>query len=347
VKVPRSQDLSGGPDSTNLQAGRDIVYGVTAAEARQIALDVYNANFLKLAGVAEDVARDRAERITRDYLGKLQAENPAGLGSVQDPDMLQAIYTAQKAYAVSGEEDLERTLVDLLVDRSGQQDRELKTLVLNEAIAALPKLSVRQRKSIAVCFFLKYTRYTGPLDLDGYYNSLTQGLAHFVGMLSDKRADYQHIQSAGVGSISVLTWQLSAVFTGSATGFFTTGFTEDQMDEDLRKFLSDPDVFVPCIRDPQKWQVNVTAQQDAGALATAKGIAPGRLENLAGLGWMTAPAIQADLISRVPEMRTVFDCWDSPISPLKNLELTSVGIAIGHAYWRQASGHSAPLDIWL
>ena len=178
--MPRSQDLSGGSDSTNLQAGRDIVYnGVTAAEVREIALDVYEANILRLTGIAEDVARGRAERITLDYLEKLKSGNPAALNSIQDPDMLNTIFTAQKAYAYSGEEDLEKVLVDLLVDRSGQQDRELKTLVLNEAIAALPKLSIRQRKSIAFWFFIRYTRYIGPLNLDMYYANLARGVGHF------------------------------------------------------------------------------------------------------------------------------------------------------------------------
>ena len=97
-----SQDLSGGPESTNLQAGRDITYGVTATEARQIALDVYNANYLKLAGVAEDTARDRAERITRDFIETLQARNPAGLKGMGDPDMLRTLYAAQEGFACSG-----------------------------------------------------------------------------------------------------------------------------------------------------------------------------------------------------------------------------------------------------
>jgi hypothetical protein len=348
VKVSRSQDQTAGEGSTNLQAGRDIVYhGVTAAEARQIALDVYNANFLKLVGVAENVARDRAEQITRDYLEKLQAENPDGLNSVQDPDMLNTILSAQKAFAYSGEEDLEKVLVDLLVDRSGQVDRELKTLVLNEAITVLPKLSIRQRKSIALWFFIRYARYVGPLDLNLYYASLADGVSDFVGMLSDRRADYEHIQATGAGAISAFSWQIGPVFTASASGFFTNGFTEDQIDDDLRQLLSDRDIFIPCIRDPMKWQVNVTSQQDAGPIASAKNIGPGRLENLAGLGWMPAPEIQADVISRIPETKRLFDCWSDPASSLEHFELTSVGKAIGHAYWRQATGASAPLDIWL
>jgi hypothetical protein len=347
--VLRSQEQTGGPDSTNFQAGRDIVHnGVTATEARNIALDVFNANFLRLVGVAEDVARDRAERITRDYLEKLQAENPNALNSVQEPDMLQAIYTAQKAYACSGEEELEKTLVDLLIDRSGQQDRELKTLVLNEAIAVLPKLSNCQRKSIAICFFVRYTRYTGPLNFGLYCAYLSQGLAPFADMLSGRRVDYQHIQSAGAGWISAFTFELGAVFSEVARGFFTKGFFADQVPDDLRQHLSNSDIFVPCLRDPDKLQVNSPSAQGIRDLACAKNVDPDKLDNLSGIGIMTTPDIQSELISNVPCMNVVFDRWNTADSLLQRLELTSVGMAIGHAYWRKVSGNSSvPLDIWL
>lgn len=345
----RSQEQSGGPDSTNLQAGRDIVHhGVTATEARNIALDVFDANFLRLAGLAQEVARDRAERITRDYLEKLQAENPDALNSVQDPDMLQAIYTAQKEYACSGEEELERALVDLLVDRSGQQDRELKTLVLNQAIATLPKLSISQRKSIAVCFFIRYTRYTGSLNFALYCATLTQGLLPFADMLSGRRADYQHIQSAGAGWVSAFTLELGAAFSETARGFFTTGFTADQVPEELRQYLSDSDIFVPCLRDPEKLQVNSPTRQGVVDLAAAKGVDQGALERLSTVGLMPTPDIRSDLISRLPFIDAIFDRWNKPDSLLQHFELTSVGMAIGHAYWRQVSGNTnVPLDIWL
>ena len=69
-----------GDNCDNLQAGNDInVYnGVSYSDARQIALDVFNANFMKLIGVARDVAEERANKITQSFLEKLMRENPAG-----------------------------------------------------------------------------------------------------------------------------------------------------------------------------------------------------------------------------------------------------------------------------
>jgi hypothetical protein len=47
----------------------------------------------------------------------------------------------------------------------------------------------------------------------------------------------------------------------------------------------------------------------------------------------------------VPESAELFDVWDNP--PLKNLTLTSVGLALGHGYWRRLTNTAAPLRIWI
>lgn len=347
--MARSQDLSGGNNSTNLQAGRDVVqFGLTYDQARQVTLDVFEANFLRMVGAAGDLVRERVEQFIREYLDKLQAVNPSALNGVQDPDILKSIYVAQEGFACSGEQDLEKVLVDLLVDRTQQQDRELKALVLNEAIAALPKLSIRQRKSIAAVFMLRYTRRKMLTPLPDYYAYLTAGLAPFIEMLSDRRADYEHIQSTGVGALSVLEWELNQTFVVGSRGFFTNGFEVDAVPDEFRQYLSDGQVFIRCIRDSSKVQVNAVSAEDMLAITISKNLDPGRMELLAGNGLMSPAEIQEDLMAHVPEMRVAFELWNNPNSAVRRFELTSAGKAIGHSYWQQATGDTlSPLDIWL
>src|SRR5918999_2351247 len=145
------QRQEGGRESTNIQAGRDITVsqGPSVEEVREIALDVFHRNFLQLQGLAEDVARGRAEKITNEFLKQLQDRNPAALESSKDPDMQLALFSAQREYARSGDADLEQVLVDLLVDRASEQHPGLRTIVLNEAITAAPKLTEDQRRAVA------------------------------------------------------------------------------------------------------------------------------------------------------------------------------------------------------
>jgi hypothetical protein len=348
VKVPRSQDLSGGPDSTNLQAGRDIVYsGVTASEAREIALDVYNANFLKLAGVAEDVARDRAERITREFLDALQTHNPAGLASMGDPDMLRTLYAAQEGYACSGEDDLEQALIDLLVDRAGQVERDLKTHVLNQAVATLPKLTKKQRAAVTIVFSVKNSLYMGPFDLSAFYDYLAHYLAPFVADIPENSADYGYMEYTGVGSvINFAMTPLVGAYQDQAYGFFSNGFTREVTPEPWTPFLDDPEVFMPCLRNPQKLQIRARSMAEVRELAETKKI-PTLLTHVS-VGCMQDFQIRADMIAHVPSLEILFNEWGEAGTPnLATFQLTTVGIAIGHACQRKIVGEMPPLDFFL
>jgi hypothetical protein len=358
--LPRKQEQSGSIGSTNVQAGGNVViHGITAAEARDIALDVFKANFLTLNGIAEQTARDRAEKITNEYLEKLQERNPAGLVSVQDPDMLHSIYNAQKGYACSGDEDLEEALVDLLVERSGQNSRDLKTLVLNQAIECLPRLTIGQRKAIAVSFLVRCTRYGGPLILPVFYHYLVNDYAPFVDIASNKWTDYRYAQSAGVGAVTQFTLELEDAFWQRFCGFFTKGFALDLArgqlsnhldDHQILDYTKDRSVFIPCIRDAEMLQVNAVSMDDVKELQVAKGFeakpgTAGPLETLCLYGRMINLEIRQDVVSHISSMAQLFDHWNT--SGLANFDLTTIGIAIGHAYWRRMTGATAPLDAWL
>lgn len=349
----RRQEQSGGDDSLNVQAGQDatVYVGVTASEARDIALDVFRANFLELRGIAEEVARDRAERITREFIDALQARNPAGLASIQDPDMQLSIYNAQKGYACSGDEDLEAALVDLLVERAGQKSRDLKTLVLNQAIECLPRLTAGQRKAIAVVFLVRYVRYAGPLSLPHFYAYLAIHLAPFCDIAMNKHADYRYLQSVGIyGPLPSTSPELEKIFWHNSCGFFTTGFTLDEIPEEARSLDDDRSVIVPCIRNSEKLQVNAVSFDDIKNLQTANEVkfsatSAGSLDTAHLYGQMVDVEIRKDLIANLPIMALLFENWDN--AALGSFDLTAIGTAIGHAYWRRVTGAPTPLDPWL
>jgi hypothetical protein len=344
----REQGQQGGDESTNVQAGRDLILhvGLTVEEVRTIALDLFRANFLELRGVAQEVAAARAEKITLDYIAELQKRLPRAIESSADPDMQRAIFNAQREYACSGDEDLEQVLVDLLVDRAGQTERGIETMVLNEAIVAAPKLSADQRAAIAASFIVRYSRYVGPPSLDVYYELHVR---RNMGALSEgvpvKSSAYQHIEYVGAGSVGIGELTLEQAMSAAA-GFFTKGVPREQIPEQLRPYADDARVFMPSLRDSSHLQLTAMYEDDVDPLALligepgVAGIMRNLLQNR-----MTGPEINAEVIERVPEMEALFAAWNG--SSLKNLRLTTVGIAIGHGYWRRVTGVTAPLSGWL
>jgi hypothetical protein len=258
--------------------------------------------------------------------------------------MLRTLYAAQEGYACSGEDDLEQALVDLLVDRAGQAERDLKTHVLNQAVATLPKLTKKQRSAVTIVFVVKNTQYVGPLALPVFYEYLTRYLAPLVDELPESSSDFGYMQYTGVGSI--VPFQpvtIEAAYYQTAYGFFSNGFTGEVAPEPWRPFLDDPEIFMPCLRDPQKLQIRARSMAEVEELAKAKNI-PALVTN-AATGRMQEPDIRADMIGHVPSLEILFNKWPGESdASLSKFKLTAVGIAIGHACQRKVVGDVGSLD---
>lgn len=343
------QDQKGGEGSTNVQAGRDIaIYeGISAAEAREIALGVFHQNFIELSGIAEDVARGRAETITNNYLQKLEERNPEALNNASDPDVQSAVFDAQREFACSGEIDLQEVLVDLMVDRTGRRDRDIQTLVLNEAIRTVSKLTQAQRRAVALSFIFRYARYHGSADLDAFYESYLQhSVLPLATEIPKASAAYQHIEYVGAGAIGLgSTKALKAVSSG-VTGLFSKGFRREEIPAELAAFVGDKRIFRTALRDSGELELAITQDEELRDLVDIAGgdesLAP-HLEKLRRT--MSDNEIEHELVSRLPEAQGLLTTWDD--TPLKQLTLTSVGMAIGHGYWRRVTGGNADLGIWI
>jgi hypothetical protein len=334
-----------------VQAGGNVVIhqGLTLAEVRETALEVFRANFLDLTGLAEETARTRADKITHSFLDELQRREPQALSSASDPDMQRAIFTAQREYACSGEEDLETVLVDLLVDRAGQTTpRGMQTIVLNEAISAAPKLTVDQRCAIAVCFLMRYSSWKGTKSLDDFYEQFVRtNLLPLAGDLPKTDRGYQHIEYVGAGSIDARTLAFGRALLGKGEGWFTRGFTRQEVGEIIGDLLDNPQIVMKCMRDESRLQLNLALEENIDKWAESLGMPEraGALRNVMRMGVMPIDEICSELVERVPEAGELVKIWET--TPLKNLTLTTVGIAIGHGYWRRVTGGDAPLSVWI
>jgi hypothetical protein len=84
--IGRRQSQQSGSNSLNIQ-GRDIAIGLSYADVRQVAMDVFEANFLRLRDVAAVVARERAEDFLDSYLQKMAEEGQAEIPEAENPDL--------------------------------------------------------------------------------------------------------------------------------------------------------------------------------------------------------------------------------------------------------------------
>lgn len=343
--IPRNQELTTGDGATVYQAGGNINnYGLSYPEVRQIALDVYYANAPQLRELAKEVANARAEHITTEYLAQLTAKNPSALGNLADPDVQSVMFEAQKSYARSGDEDLETVLIDLLVDRTVQIDRSLKTLVLNEAIASAPKLTASQRRSIALVFLLRYTRTTSN-TVDDFMKTYVDEIVAIGGEIPQLRQDVLHIEYVGAGSSSLAEYPFANGLINGSGGLFTRGFPHEIIPEALKNSPHFNTIFVPSLREPTNFQIAGICADDIVEMTEKLGITElqEELKSLAKNGRMQGHEVMAEAAAHNPGIQDVAKSWDL----LKGLTLTSVGLAIGHSYWKRVTGADEDLGTWL
>lgn len=339
----------GGENSTNLQ-GQNIVInqGITYQDAKNIAIDVFKSNYLELSTKAAETAKQRAEELVDDFLTEVQKRSPESINSMENPGMQYAIFTAQKEYAKTGDKDLSDMLVDILVDRAAQEERNLKQIVLDESLSIVPKLTLSQMDSLTIIFILKYSRnfQVGSVPLLKKY--LEEYISPFTSLLSKENSLYQHLEFAGCGSISLGSHKIEDRILKTYKGIFCKGFTKEQFETTGILIDKYPSLVIPCLQDNSKFQLAAIDDETFEQIAKENGVEEAEINKLKPLMnnyQMNATEVKDLLKQQGDFMNTLFEVWDN--SPLKNMTLTSVGIAVATANLRRKTGISVDLGIWI
>lgn len=346
----KEQEQKVGDGAIGVQASGDVKIvniGVTAAEARTIALDVAKATFYELTGTAKELASVRVEEITMRVIEKLEREFPQGLQKAKDPDFQYALFTVQKEYARNGDKDLGDLLVDLLVDRSKHDKRDILQIVLNESLVTATKLTESQLAALAMIFLFKYTQNhgLGNQQLLGEY--FDKFVLPFVEKHSKSQAGYQHLEFAGCGSILVGT-PLEEILGKTYQGLFIKGFDKSEIENREITLGQDQRFFIPCLNNQSKLQVNSLSKDGLGKYLEEQGVSQGdkvKIIQLFDIEKMSAPEIKEKVIAIRPYMAQLIDVWND--SSMKLFNLTSVGMTIGHANIKRFAGEFANLSIWI
>ena len=211
------QDASGGDNSTVNQAGGDvnlsttINYGMGYTEAKDLFMDLFHIEFMKLGKDVEHLINERAEKIVVDYLNKLVQEDPNLIQNTKNPDIRYDIIEAQKAYARLGDQEMADLLVKILVERTKSTENTFKNIALNESLSVIPKLTSKQIDVITLIYLVRYYSFvpTFKMPFDFYYQTLVNFLAVEI---PNSEMFYQHLQYSGCLSISIGSSSFASIF---------------------------------------------------------------------------------------------------------------------------------------
>ncbi|MDC5776672.1 hypothetical protein OPW41_13155 [Vibrio europaeus] len=345
-----TQKQDAGDNSTNLQGQQVIVnQGISYSDAKEIANDVFKANFIELRKEAAVIAQERAEEVTDHFIEKLNERNPESINEFESPALQDALFKVQRQYAISGDEDLGDLLVDILVDRAGAPKRNMVQIVLDESLSIAPKLTVEQFDTLTLNFLLISTRR---LDLRFYpdlINHFKKRIVPFTENLSERHSDYTHAEYLGCGHVRAGSYgALEKHLRDTYKVFFSNGFTKQELDDLVGTEANLQGLVIRCFHDVDKLQIGVLDDETLEKVADQNGIAEDvklKLKNLFESSTKPVHEVKSMLVADIPEFKKIFEVWEG--SPFDQFELTSVGIAIAHANYRRRVGDTMNLSIWI
>lgn len=333
-----------------MQAGGSVVItqGLTYEDAKAVALDVAKSVYADLAPKALEVARERAEQIADKYLGELNDHYKEGIAKANDPGFQRALHAVQVEFASTGDEELGDLLVQLLVDRTRQDQRNIMQIVLSESLTTAAKLTSQQLSILALAFVLRYSLNRKVVNNDTFGAYLDEHVRPFLPLGAIGRATFQHLEYAGCGSIQVTSAPFSQVFLASYTGLFAEGFDWEEIERRGISIGRDRRMFTTCVNDPSKAQVNAMTEDVLAELMKQYSVPPEDQEKIKALfnsNRFDDARVKSRIIAMRPYMAELFSVWDD--SDLKAFTLTSVGMAIGHANLKRLVGEFGDLAIWV
>lgn len=149
------QKIESGNDSINVQVSGNMTCGISYADAKQIAQDVFNQNFLKLRSEASCEANKRANEITELVLEKIRRIDPNLCNLFGDVNVQYGMYQLQKTYALEGNDDIRDLLANVMVERLKSNDKEQNKIIYNEALSTMKLLTPNHLTILASIFLMR------------------------------------------------------------------------------------------------------------------------------------------------------------------------------------------------
>jgi hypothetical protein len=338
------QDQRAGPNSTNIQAAVvNITNGLSEGEVREIAVGVWRENMVALSQVARDAADARASELREEILAGL-ARGEGNADAFQQPEKQLALIDAQRGFAISGDQDLRDALTRAVLNLSKEPERSINAIVLSEAIKILPSLTRRQISAITSAFVVRFVTFNGASSV----SQLLEIWEKFVGANAEvpTDGDFRHLEYCGCGraaSLGVLP--ISELVRRTYPGLVSKGIDIDQLIAAFGEAGAPSNGVMVCLNDPSKYQIaalneHVLKEKSVGWTEKQRETASSQLmENLMGDEEISVKFTQGS-----PFGAKLFSEWQPW---LQRVELTSVGMAVGHSHAAAIDAGFAPLDIWL
>lgn len=327
----------------------NIQNGLTYTEAKDLVNSVVDQKLVEFKDEAESTYIQRTNEFKQLLAEKLKDLPEQEISKLKEPDTQLTLIEAAKISGRKQNEELRNLLANLVVsriknDKTGKE--ELKNIVYNEAISTINKLTIDQLKIITLCYLLRYTINGSIVSWNRFEEYLNTHIKPFLGF-KNTNAEFQHIQYAGCGSISIGSWDLIKLLKMEYSFLFLNLVEKDQIDglnllDEIKKEIVVVDI------NEDKYFINFRNKTELESFLKEKNVNKETEEKLVSIyenHIKNNEEVKKKTSDETEVGKELLDLWEK--SSLKHLSLTTVGIAIGASYFEQVIGEIIDIGIWI
>jgi len=341
-------NITAGDSSTNNQAQtiNNTFNGVSYRDVKEIALDVFKDNFLVFRNEAAEIATARATEIIEKLLERLE-DGAIPLDEFATPGMQDSLFSAQKEYAMSGDEEVADMLVEILVQRAQTPEKNRFRIVLDESLKVASKLTIQQMDLLTVSHAMRHMKVLNQTTLNGLYERLDVYLSFFDGIdEGEVDKDLSVLEYLNLGKISVEEYTNPASFFLKAyPAFFNKGFDESEC---LIPELGNEDILISCLRNNKKLQFQFSEKVDLISFLRSKSITESRINEIASffdVNIFTPEELISEINGKVNNFSKAMSLHNN--TNWKCFQLSPVGKAIAMSNFYRKTNQKLNMSTWI
>lgn len=341
-----------GADSINLQAAGDIVVNtgnkIALYSIEEVAKQLMGSVFGELpADTKKQIESNQKSyfQALSENMRKIIKQNEDLQKVISSPDFQYISKTAAIAASRSSSAELHKNLSSLITERINNDDEDLKRIVYDEAISTIGKLTANQLKIITLCYLLKYTVNLWVSSWESFKTYLNSQIKPFLSF-KNTNSEFQHLVYAGCGSIGIGSVDLINIYRQQYSFLFLNLTEKEQIDnltlaDEIKEIVAlDEKEDKYFIRARNKTELETYLKEKQCYEETIM-----KLVSIYESHIKNNDEIKKKMTEETDMGKELFELWDK--SQIKNLTLTSVGIAIAASYFEQTTGEKIDIGIWI
>jgi len=330
-----------GSGAIAIQSNRDTNIGFTPEQV----MDAIAAQIPAFGAIAREIVEARVADFKEEMLKKLAA-NEARIDAFSDPAFVNTVHTAERTYAFSDDATVQSVLLDLIGNRSKETVRSRKSLTFDQAVEVSGNLTKADFSALALCFLFRYTGNNGIGEPDAFALLLRNNIDPFIDDISTEQSAYSYLEAQRCATISVGSATFEAVIKGNYGGVISKGIPVETLREVMPNWESRRDLILPCFHAPELLQLAALNRQvwDSKATGIEKETSDRLWSTFEGT-FMGREEIVSAYEGKVPHLRRFAELWED--SPLKHLQLTTIGMCIGFMNAKRLAGLDADIGVWI